>query len=132
MAEYAIYWPYFSTDEWPCPVWNTSRDWLANRVRAGDVFWLFTSGECFNARFDTEEFEPQQAFLVELFEVESAGHHPDFPEVRFRFTITGNDDLNVAIDPPLPIDDIMRQAGRDADEHIGLLRQTPQRLDHMT
>jgi hypothetical protein len=49
MADFAIYWRDYAiesgADGQPVPGWNTTRDWLLDRIKPGDRVWLFAGGD---------------------------------------------------------------------------------------
>lgn len=128
--DYAVYWPYYPRESGshgePVVTWRFSREWLVNRLRPGDRFWLFVGGDAVG---DAEQ--PGQAYLAQLLVVEGWQNDPDYePSVPGspRFEVLGDGDRCVLVEPPLLVDRLFRKSAQDT-RHIGVIRQTPFELD---
>lgn len=135
MADFAIYWPDFPKESRkhrrPVFGWNTRRDWLYDKVKRGDRLWLFTSADkCGQG----DQSQGHLGYLAEVFFVEGKRNHPrhDPSEQNTpKYEIIGDSQRCMLIDPPLLIDELIRQPGKRKDQHIGLARQNPFELDGM-
>ena len=90
----------------------------------GDCLWIITSGKCLRR-------EPQQAgFLVAVWQVERVADNPDddpaYPADEYRFRVVADkvESLDLG-DEPVPVDHILRPAGRDTTTPIGRFLQGP-------
>lgn len=122
MADFAIYWKDYlkesgETGE-PVTDWLTSREWLVNRLHSGDRIWLFIGGDACK-----QKEAPHQGFLAQLLVVEGWRNEGQ------GFRITGSGDRCILVDPPAPVDSILRQPDKDPTLHIGIARQNPFELD---
>ena len=131
MADWAIYWRDYRVESGasgePVVSWLTSREWLVDGVNHGDRIWLFIGGDACG-----DDEHPHRAYVAQLLVVDDVFHNPDHdPRERDSplYQIDGIKNRCVLSDPPALVDDILRKAGSNAEQHIGESRQTPFRLD---
>lgn len=126
MTDVLIYWrDYRKNAECPTWTWNTNARLLA-RLQPGDRLWFVTSGK--NLRQ-----EPQTAgFLVAVWPVqeviENPGDDPAYPRADYRFRVVADAAELVTFHEPVPVDHILRPAGRDRAASIGRFLQGPRKL----
>lgn len=107
--------------------WLTSREWLVNRLHRGDRIWLFIGGDACG-----DEKAPCRGCLAQLLVVDKWGDYAKHrPGVRGspRFHIHGDVKRCVLVKRPALVDSILRKPEIDAEQHIGVARQTPFELD---
>ena len=131
VADWAIYWPQYpnesGADGAPVTGWLTSRDWLVNRLHRGDRIWLFIGGDACG-----DEEAPHRAYVAQLLVVDDWGNNVANEPIGAavpRLHIRGIPERCILVDPPALVDGIFRRAGADAEQHIGVGRQTPFELD---
>lgn len=125
MADFAIYWRDYDQEAGlsgkPVNGWLTNRTWLTEKLNCGDRIWLFTSGgKCGMA-------ETEAGYLTEIFFVHAVLDNGEADVYGPRFAIEADERCH-KIDPPLFIDDIIRQSRFSRERPIGILRQTPWEL----
>ncbi len=117
MADFATYWKFYPAEHCePTGCWLSNREWWVAQMEQGDRLWLFIGG-------DSCGQVPHQAYIARLLIVESAEDNAECDQDGFKYIININ--RSVPIEPPILVDDILRQSHIDAMMHIGNARQTP-------
>ena len=131
MADVLIYWRDYQAN-WVYQLagdrawyWHSSARCVAE-LRPGDRMWMVTSGKAL--RRDAE----QAAFLVGVWRVHGVVGNPDddftYPADRYRNRVVAEASDSVMLSNPIPVDHILRPAGRDPAVSIGRFLQGPRRL----
>ena len=107
------------------PPWHTKAKLLGD-LDAGDHLWIVTSGKL------VEQSAEQDGFLVAIWTVDRAienpGDDPAYPRHDYRYRILVDTDESISFSDPVPVDHILRPAGRDKAVSIGRFLQSPQKL----
>lgn len=130
MTHFASYWKFFDDEAPVVYCWRVRGKSRLADARKGDILWLFTSGgKCRTALEDDDlpagGVEDSQAYLAEVFTVERVISEVAGP---FELLVEGDAAKCVGVSPPIPVDDIVRPDGWQADVPIGSLRQGAWRL----
>ena len=142
-----IYWRDYATNrgntpgEAPgCPddggvlVWHSSAKCIAE-LQPGDRMWMVTSGK--GLREDAEQAclratHRQAAFLVGVWAVREVVDNPNddpaYPTDDYRKRVVADPSGSVMLSDPVPVDHILRPAGRDRATSIGRFLQGPRVL----
>ena len=106
-------------------VWHSSAKCIAE-LQPGDRMWMVTSGK--GLREDAE----QAAFLVGVWAVREVIDNPDddpaYPTDDYRKRVVADPSGSVMLSDPVPVDHILRPAGRDRATSIGRFLQGPRVL----
>jgi hypothetical protein len=127
MTDVLVYWRDFRKNQ----AQGDALRWHSNarifgELRPGDRLWLVTSGE-------TLKHEAAQAgFLVAVWQVAQIRPNPDddpaYPAVDYQYRITASGADSITFEQPVPVDQILRPAGRDKASSIGRFLQGPRKL----
>ena len=138
MSDVMIYWRDYATNRGKTPggalglpndggvlVWHSSAKCIAE-LQPGDRMWMVTSGK--GLREDAE----QAAFLVGVWAVREVIDNPDddpaYPTDDYRKRVVADPSGSVMLSDPVPVDHILRPAGRDRAASIGRFLQGPRVL----
>ncbi len=138
MADVLIYWRDYAANRGRSPgkasglpddggvlVWHSSAKCIAE-LQPGDRMWMVTSGK--GLRQDAE----QAAFLVGVWAVreviDNADDDPAYPTDDYRKRVVADPSGSVMLSDPVPVDHILRPAGRDRAASIGRFLQGPRVL----
>ncbi len=139
MADVLIYWRDYAANRGTSPgrasglpddgggvlVWHSSAKCIAE-LQPGDRMWMVTSGK--GLREDAE----QAAFLVGVWAVREVIDNPDddpaYPTDDYRKRVVADPSGSVMLTDPVPVDHILRPAGRDRAASIGRFIQGPRVL----
>jgi hypothetical protein len=106
-------------------VWRSSAQCIAE-LQPGDRIWMVTSGK--GLREDAE----QAAFLVGVWAVheviDNRDYDPAYPTDDYRKRVVADPSGSVMLSDPVPVDHILRPAGRDRAASIGRFLQGPRVL----
>ena len=99
-------------------------------LQPGDHLWMVTSGE--NLRQEAK----QAAFLVAIWMVKKVitnpNDDPTYPAENYTFRVIADKKKSVVLDPPPPVDRILREVGQDREVSIGRFLQGPRRIKDET
>ena len=105
--------------------WHSNSKMLSDLV-AGDRLWMVTSGK--NLRQEAA----QAGFLVAVWQVREVVANPDddpaYPRADYQHRVVADASASIMLDDPVPVDHIVRPAGRDRAASIGRFLQGPRRL----
>ena len=122
--DYAANWAYQFADD-RAFYWHSSAKCIAE-LQPGDRMWMVTSGKGLR-----EEAE-QAAFLVGVWAVREVIDNPDddpaYPTDDYRKRVVADRSGSVMLSDPVPVDHILRPAGRDRAASIGRFLQGPRVL----
>ena len=106
-------------------VWHSSAKCIAE-LQPGDRMWMVASGK--GLREDAE----QAAFLVGVWAVceviDNPNDDPAYPTDDYRKRVVADPSGSVMLSDPVPVDHILRPAGRDRAASIGRFLQGPRVL----
>jgi hypothetical protein len=148
MPDLLIYWRDYAANRGTSPgkvsglpddggvlVWHSSAKCIAE-LQPGDRMWMVTSGK--GLREDAEqaclrgETHRQAAFLVGVWAVreviDNADDDPAYPAEDYRKRVVADSSASVMLADPVPVDHILRPAGRDRAVSIGRFLQGPRVL----
>ena len=113
-------------------VWHSSAKCIAE-LQPGDRMWMVTSGKGLGNRRDACSTPAEQAaFLVGVWAVREVIDNPDddpaYPTDDYRKRVVANPSGSVMLADPVPVDHILRPAGRDRAASIGRFLQGPRVL----
>ena len=124
-------------------VWHSSAKCIAE-LQPGDQMWMVTSGKrlredaeqaCLRAclsRDGRQATHRQAAFLVGVWAVREVIDNPDddpaYPTDDYRKRVVADPSGSVMLSDPVPVDHILRPAGRDRATSIGRFLQGPRVL----
>jgi hypothetical protein len=99
---------------------------LFRELLPGDRLWLVTSGEALKHE------AAQAGFLVAVWQVAQVQPNPDndpaYPAEDYQYRITASETDSISFEQPVPVDHILRPAGRDKASGIGRFLQGPRKL----
>ena len=133
MADVLVYWRDYAANRGEASslpddgvlVWHSSAKCIAE-LQPGDRMWMVTSGK--GLREDAE----QAAFLVGVWAVREVIDNPDddpvYPADDYRKRVVADPSGSVMLADPVPVDHILRPAGRDRAASIGRFLQGPRVL----
>ena len=138
MADVLIYWRDYAAnrgtssgkasglpDDSGVLVWHSSAKCIAE-LQPGDRMWMVTSGK--GLREDAE----QAAFLVGVWAVreviDNPNDDPAYPAEDYLKRVVADPSGSVMLSDPVPVDHILRPAGRDRAASIGRFLQGPRVL----
>jgi hypothetical protein len=105
--------------------WHTNSKIMAE-LHAGDKLWFVTSGR--NIGHTTK----QAGFLVANWQVRDVvitpGDYPTYPAVEYRYRIVANPSASITFEEAIPVDHLLRPAGKDRSIGIGRFLQRPRVL----
>lgn len=105
--------------------WHSSAKCIAE-LQPGDRMWMVTSGR------ELREEAEQAAFLVGVWAVREVIDNPDdddaYPAKSYRKRVVADPSASVMLADPIPVDHILRPAGRDRAASIGRFLQGPRVL----
>lgn len=132
MADFGVYWPFFSnkSEAWPVDSWRVGAGSRLADLASGDRLWLFTSGrkckrKMEGAGFTADAIAENAGYLAQILTV---SHIVPDTQDGFALLVVGKPELSPKVCPPLLIDGLIRPEGRDASVPIGQLRQAPWKL----
>ena len=122
--DYAANWAYqFAEDR--ALYWHSSAKCIAD-LQPGDRMWMVTSGR------ELHQEAEQAAFLVGVWAVREVIENPDddpaYPSDDYRKRVVADPSASVMLADPIPVDHILRPAGRDRAASIGRFLQGPRVL----
>jgi len=131
MADVLIYWRDYRRN-WGSQAtanrafcWNSSARCI-EELLPGDRMWMVTSGKAVGSEAE------QAAFLVGVWKVREviANHDDDpaYPSDDYRKRVVADPSGSVMLDEPVPVDHVLRPAGRDRAVSIGRFLQGPRKL----
>ncbi len=131
MADLLVYWRDYAAN-WASQLmekrafrWHSRAGCVADLL-PGDRMWMVTSGK--GLREDAE----QAAFLVGVWAVREVIDNPDddpaYPADDYRKRVVADPSGSVMLSDPVPVDHILRPAGRDRAASIGRFLQGPRVL----
>ena len=131
MSDVLIYWRDYAAN-WAYQIegerafyWHSSAKCIAE-LQPGDRMWMVTSGK--GLREDAE----QAAFLVGVWAVREVIGNPNddpaYPTDDYRKRVVADSSASVMLTDPVPVDHILRPAGRDRATSIGRFLQGPRLL----
>lgn len=140
MADVLIYWRDYAANRGSSPgkasglpddgsggvlFWHSSAKCIAE-LHPGDRMWMVTSGK--GLREDAE----QAAFLVGVWAVreviDNPNDDPTYPTNDYRKRVVADPSGSVMLADPVPVDHILRPAGRNRAASIGRFLQGPRVL----
>jgi hypothetical protein len=129
MADWLVYWRLFGSDDEPWPVtgWRIKKGSRLTEVKKGDRLWLIASGE--NCKECVSSPVTGAGYLAEIFTVD---HTVIDDDGYYRFTIWGDEDRCVDIDPPLAVDAHLKAISKNPTKHVGMRCQTPRIMQPLT
>lgn len=146
MAEVLIYWRDYAANRGSLPggasglpdggggvlLWHSSAKCIAE-LQPGDRMWMVTSGKGLANRQDACSTHAEQAaFLVGVWAVREVIDNPDddsaYPAEGYRKRVVADPSASVMLTDPVPVDHILRPAGRDRAVSIGRFLQGPRAL----
>lgn len=105
--------------------WYTNSKKMAE-VHAGDKLWFVTSGR--NIGHTTK----QAGFLLANWQVRDVvinpGDDPAYPAVEYRYRIVADPSASITFEEAIPVDHLLRPAGKDRSIGIGRFLQRPKVL----
>ncbi|MFQ5464108.1 MAG: hypothetical protein ACE5E5_15960 [Phycisphaerae bacterium] len=146
MADVLIYWRDYAEnrgtlsgkasglqDDGGVLVWHSSAKCIAD-LQPGDRMWMVTSGKGLGDRRAacSTELGGQAAFLVGVWAVREVTDNPNddpaYPAEDYRKRVVADPSGSVMLTDPVPVDHILRPAGRDRAVSIGRFLQGPRVL----
>jgi hypothetical protein len=127
MTDVLVYWRDFRKNQ----VQGDALRWHSNarifgELRPGDRLWLVTSGQAL------KDEEAQAGFLVAVWQVAQVQPNPDddsaYPAKEYQYRIAASEADSITFEEPVPVDHILRPAGRDKASSIGRFLQGPRKL----
>jgi hypothetical protein len=118
MTDVLVYWRDFRKNK----VQGDSLRWHSNasifgELVPGDRLWLVTSGEALKAEAG------QAGFLVAVWQVAQVQPNPEddpaYPTEDYQYRIMASEADSITFEQPVPVDHILRPAGRDKASSIG-------------
>lgn len=107
-----------------------SKAQLLGGLQPGDHLWMVTSGA--NLKHEAA----QAAFLVAVWMVKQVvvnpGDDPAYPSEDYRYRVIADEGQSLILDPPSPVDHILRKPGQDRAVSIGRFLQGPRKLKDET
>jgi hypothetical protein len=127
MTDVLVYWRDFrkNTAQGDALRWHSNAR-ICGELRPGDRLWLLTSGEALKHE------AAQSGFLVAVWQVgqvqANPGDDPAYPAEDSQYRITASEADSITFEEPVPVDHILRPAGRDKAISIGRFLQSPRKL----
>jgi hypothetical protein len=127
MTDVLVYWRDFRKNQ----AQGDALRWHSNarifgELMPGDRLWLVTSGEALKHE------AAQAGFLVAVWPVAQVQANPDddpaYPAEDYQYRITASEADSITFEEPVPVDHILRPAGRDKASSIGRFLQGPRKL----
>lgn len=122
--DYAANWAYQFAEE-RAFYWHSSAKCVAE-LQPGDRMWMVTSGR------ELRQEAEQAAFLVGVWAVRDVIDNPDvdpaYAAESYRKRVVADPSASVMLADPIPVDHILRPAGRDRAASIGRFLQGPRVL----
>ena len=133
MADVLVYWRDYRRNKsgagertWQ---WHSKSKVLGN-LQPGDHLWMVTSGE------NLKQEAKQAGFLVVIWTVKKVIANPNDDPAHsggnYTFRVIADKKQSVVLDPPPPVDHILRKLGQDREVSIGRFLQGPRRIKDET
>lgn len=127
MTDVLIYWrDYRKNSAGPVVGWHSNSQ-LLGKLLPGDRLCLVTSGKSLGHEAE------QAGFLVAVWQVaaavENPGDDPAYPQDKYRYRVVADPQHSTSFADPVPVDHILRPAGRDRAVSIGRFLQGPRKID---
>ncbi len=127
MTEVLVYWRDFRKNQGQGDAlrWHSNAR-IFGELMPGDRLWLVTSGEALKHE------AAQAGFLVAVWQVAQVRANPNddpaYPAEDYQYRITATEADSITFEEPVPVDHILRPAGRDKASSIGRFLQGPRKL----
>jgi hypothetical protein len=127
MTEVLVYWRDFrkNTGQGDGLRWHSNAR-IFGELLPGDRLWLVTSGQALKHE------AAQAGFLVAVWQVAQVRPNPDddpaYPAEDYQYRMTASEADSITFEQPVPVDHILRPAGRDKASSIGRFLQGPRKL----